>query len=232
MVVPACQADRAIERAKLTFHSFMLRYASIETKGPAIAVANKGAVPKDMQVMIHNSTWNLIHCIEQLPHGVFKYFSDAALPDLVETSQNLARANIPAAPGAKEAFFQTFARSAVDSYMAGIADINDKIAKAHGGKCVLEHDDVGGWPADMHSRLLTTMREQFKAMEGKEAECMAIHAGLENSVIMNKYPELQLESVSIGPTVLNPHTTYESMHVSTAIKCYELIKRTVEALAQ
>lgn len=209
----------------------MMRHASIETKDPVLKITEVGATAADTQVLHHNSTLNCLHVIEQLPHGVFRYFGDASLPDLVETSQNLSRVVLPSKEDNKVAKFQLMARSAVDHYMAGIANINDAIAIAHGGHCEKENMDVGGWPADLSSRLLKEIKATYHDMEGAEPVCLAIHAGLENSVIMNKYPALGLESVSIGPTIHNPHSPDEVLFVSTANKCYDLVKKVLEKLS-
>jgi dipeptidase D len=231
VVVPTAEVARAIEHARLAFHSFMIRYATIETKEPQLKIVNAGATDAALEVLHHNCTLNMLHVIEQLPHGVFKYFEDASLPDLVETSQNLSRVIIPDAKDKKVAKFQTMARSAVDGIMASVATINEAIAVAHGGICEKENMDVGGWPAVLSSRLLTETKAAYKAMEGAEPQTLAIHAGLENSVIMSKFPHLALESISIGPTILNPHSPDEVLYVSTANKNYELVKNIVIALS-
>jgi dipeptidase D len=231
VVVPTAQVAAAIERARLAFHSFMIRYANIETKEPKLLIKEVGAADANMQVLHHNCTLNMIHMVEQLPHGVFRYFGDASLPDLVETSQNLSRVIIPTKEDSKIAKFQCMARSAVDGYMDGIAKINEAIAVAHGAECEKENEDVGGWPADLSSRLLRELKDCYHKMEGSHAQTLAIHAGLENSVIMSKYPSLGLESVSIGPTIYNPHTPDEVLYVSTANKCYTLVKNVVDKLA-
>jgi dipeptidase D len=231
VVVPTSEVARAIEHARLAFHSFMIRYATIETKDPVLKIVNVGATDAALDVLHHNCTLNMLHVVEQLPHGVFKYFEDASLPDLVETSQNLSRVIIPDAKNKNVAKFQCMGRSAVDNIMASIATISEAIAVAHGGTCEKENMDVGGWPAVLSSRLLTETKAAYKAMEGAEPQTLAIHAGLENSVIMSKFPQLALESISIGPTILNPHSPDEVLYVSTANKNYELVKNIVIALS-
>jgi dipeptidase D len=52
------------------------------------------------------------------------------------------------------------------------------------------------------------------------------HAGLECSVILGKYPWLDV--VSLGPTMKSPHTTQERALIETVVPFWELLKKTLE----
>ena len=52
------------------------------------------------------------------------------------------------------------------------------------------------------------------------------HAGLECSVILDKYPHLEV--VSLGPTLRSPHTTAERCLIPTVAPFWELLKKTLE----
>ena len=51
------------------------------------------------------------------------------------------------------------------------------------------------------------------------------HAGLECSVILGKYPNLDV--VSLGPTLRSPHTTIERCLIPTVAPFWELLKKTM-----
>ena len=58
-----------------------------------------------------------------------------------------------------------------------------------------------------------------------------MHAGLECAEIMTKYPG-QMEAISIGPTVRNPHSDRELVQIDTVEPFYELTKRVIAEIAQ
>ena len=56
----------------------------------------------------------------------------------------------------------------------------------------------------------------------------ADHAGLECSVILGKYPGMDV--VSLGPTLLSPHTTNERFEIATAQPFWDLLTKTLEEI--
>ena len=58
------------------------------------------------------------------------------------------------------------------------------------------------------------MLKVFREQNGEEATVEIDHAGLECSIILGKYPHLQV--VSFGPTIRSPHTTTERALWATA----------------
>ena len=51
----------------------------------------------------------------------------------------------------------------------------------------------------------------------------AVHAGLECSIILSKYPNLDV--VSFGPTLLSPHTANERCQISCVAPFWNLVKQ-------
>ncbi|MFC2774420.1 MAG: hypothetical protein ACFN4W_09545, partial [Segatella oris] len=65
--------------------------------------------------------------------------------------------------------------------------------------------------------------EALRRSYGKEAIVQVDHAGLECSVILEKYPNMDV--VSLGPTLLSPHTTNERCQISTVEPFWKLLKQ-------
>ncbi len=64
----------------------------------------------------------------------------------------------------------------------------------------------------------------FKA----EPKIEAIHAGLECGIIGEKFPGMDM--ISIGPTLKNPHSPEEQLHISTVDKFYRYLLKILESV--
>ena len=58
----------------------------------------------------------------------------------------------------------------------------------------------------------------------------ADHAGLECSVILSKYPGMDV--VSLGPTLMSPHTTNERFEIATAQPFWNLLTAVLEQIPE
>ncbi len=70
------------------------------------------------------------------------------------------------------------------------------------------------------------MKRLYKELFNEEAITQVDHAGLECSVILSKYPGLDI--VSVGPTIRSPHTTSERALIETVEPFWQLLKKTLE----
>ena len=69
---------------------------------------------------------------------------------------------------------------------------------------------------------------QYKDMTGKEAEIMAIHAGLECGIIGDKYPGMDM--ISFGPELKNPHSPDEKVNIGSVERFWDFVVITLKAL--
>ena len=76
---------------------------------------------------------------------------------------------------------------------------------------------------DYAVKTLEMLKRIYKEQNGKEAIVQVDHAGLECSVILEKYPNMDV--VSLGPTLLSPHTTNERCQISTVEPFWKLLKQ-------
>ena len=86
----------------------------------------------------------------------------------------------------------------------------------------------GGWDPNPDSEILRLLQKIYKEQSGKEAIVQVDHAGLECSVILSKYPNLDV--VSLGPTLLSPHTTSERFEIATAEPFWKLLTQVLEEI--
>ena len=68
----------------------------------------------------------------------------------------------------------------------------------------------------------------YKDMFQKDPQIVAIHAGLECGLFLEKYPHLQM--VSFGPTLRGVHSPDERLEIATVDKFWRHLKEIVKSL--
>ena len=159
---------------------------------------------------------NLIDAIYACHNGVVRMIP--AYPDVVETSSNLAIIKIE---NGKAAFKILVRSSREDMKDYAVKTLESCFNMA--GMKVEASGSYGGWDPNPNSEILNMLKRIYKEQNGKEAIVQVDHAGLECSVILEKYPNMDV--VSLGPTLLSPHTTNERCQVATVEPFWKLLKQ-------
>ncbi len=164
---------------------------------------------------------NIIDAIYACHDGVVRFIP--SYPDVVETSSNLAIIDIE---GGK-ATIQILARSSNDGMKEYVSTMLESCFNMAGMKVTFS-GSYGGWDPNPDSEILNLLQKIYKEQNGEEATVQADHAGLECSVILSKYPGMDV--VSLGPTLRSPHTTSERALISSVAPFWELMKKTLEEI--
>lgn len=162
---------------------------------------------------------NLVDAIYACHDGVIRMIP--VYPDVVETSSNLAIINIEDG----KAEIQILARSSREDMKRYIALTLESCFNMAGMKTVFS-GSYGGWDPNPDSEILNLLKKIYKEQNGEEAVVQVDHAGLECSVILGKY--LGMDVVSMGPTLLSPHTTSERCKIDTAEPFWRLLTTALE----
>ena len=157
----------------------------------------------------------LIMALAACPHGMIAMSKD--MPGLVETSTNLASVKM------KEGFIEvnTSQRSSVEAAKHWLKrEVEYALAMA----CdeVNHGDGYPGWAPNIHSPLLEITKQAYADLFGKEPQVLAIHAGLECGLFLEKYPFLDM--VSIGPQMYGVHSPQERLSLSSTERCYRWLQ--------
>ena len=194
---------------------FRDEYKLIETLGIEVTAEDVDTPKQQVPVEIQD---NLINAIYACHDGVIRMIP--SYPDVVETSSNLAIIDIE---GGKAAL-KILARSSRE-------DMKDYIVKTlescfnMAGMKVETAGSYGGWDPNPDSEVLHLLLKEYKELFGKDGIIQVDHAGLECSVILGKYPHLDV--VSLGPTMKSPHTTTERALIATVEPFWQLLKKTL-----
>ncbi len=157
---------------------------------------------------------SLIDGLIACPHGVEEM--NAAIPTLVETSTNLAAISLKN----NLIIIETSQRSSIEEKKFIIAEKVAQVFREIGCK-VSKGKDYPGWTPNMQSPILKKCKEIYSKLFGEEPHVKIIHAGLECGVIAKKYPELDM--ISFGPTIKNPHSPSEKVSIPSVEKSWKLL---------
>jgi dipeptidase D len=148
-------------------------------------------------------------------NGVFRMSAD--IPDLVETSNNIARVIV------KEGHIKIgcLTRSSVESSKWDLANTLRCAFELTGCEVAFE-GDYPGWKPNMDSDILKLMVPIYKQLNNGEApHVAACHAGLECGILGTNYPEMDM--ISFGPTIRGAHSPDERAQISSAQKYWKFV---------
>jgi dipeptidase D len=164
---------------------------------------------------------NLVDAIYAAHNGVWRYIP--TMPEIVETSSNLAIVDID---GGKAAI-KILARSSSETMKEDLSTSLESCFNMAGMKVEFS-GAYGGWDPNTDSELIKVMRNIYKNLFNEEPTVQVVHAGLECSIILSKYPGLDI--CSFGPTLLSPHTPTERAHWPSTTKFWDLLVKTLEEI--
>ena len=196
--------------------TFCDEFKLIEPQGVGVTIEEvdvpKMQVPEEIQD-------NIINAIYACHDGVIRYIP--AYPSVVETSSNLAIIDIDGGHAA----IKILARSSREDMKDYVATMLESCFSMAGMK-VETSGSYGGWDPNPDSEILHLLLKEYKELFGQDGIIQVDHAGLECSVILGKYPHLDV--VSLGPTMKSPHTTQERALIETVAPFWQLLVKTLE----
>jgi dipeptidase D len=164
----------------------------------------------------------LLNFILALPHGVVAMHPE--IKGLVETSTNLAI--IRTDKGRVEIICST--RSSVASALEATRLVLRSVSDLAGARITFM-DGYPGWMPNLQSPLLATLKDVYQESFGREAEVVAVHAGLECGILGEKFPGLDM--ISFGPTMEHPHSPDERVHIGSVGKFWRFLAAALARLS-
>ena len=191
-----------------------------------------GEVEKDMRLDLETTdmpetiipdeqAYRLIMALCECPHGMIAMSKE--MPGLVETSTNLASIKM------KEGYIEinTSQRSSIE---ASKHHLKWAVEQALSMACdeVTHGDGYPGWAPNPNSPLLDVVKKAYEDLFKDEPKVLAIHAGLECGLFLEKYPYLDM--VSIGPQMYGVHSPQERLSIPSTERCYAWLCQTLRTL--
>ena len=168
-----------------------------------------------------DKAYRLVMALCECPHGMIAMSHE--MPGLVETSTNLA--SIKMRDGYIEV--NTSQRSSKEPAKH---HLKWAVEQALSLACneVTHGDGYPGWAPNPNSPLLEVVKKAYIDLFKSQPEVLAIHAGLECGLFLEKYPHLDM--VSIGPQMYGVHSPQERLSISSTERCYQWLCQTLKML--
>ena len=147
-------------------------------------------------------------------NGVYRMSAD--IPELVETSNNLARVIVKAGT----IHIGCLTRSSVESAKLDLANTLRATFELTG--CEVEFSgDYPGWTPNMDSAILKVMTKLYEDLNGEKPHVAACHAGLECGILGQNYPDMDM--ISFGPNIKGAHSPDERAQISSVQKYWKFV---------
>lgn len=165
----------------------------------------------------------VVNCVNELPCGVMLMRED--MPGTVMTSNNIGVVST-----GQEITVSCHTRSFSDEQMHELGKKIHGIFESCQAKEIDIVMDTPAWFEREDSPLLALTCQTFEDVLGFAPKKVAMHFVLEAAYYIQKYPGVEI--ASIGPRIIEPHSTSERVDVDTAEKIWkvtvELLKRLAE----
>lgn len=145
------------------------------------------------------------------------YSMSSSMPDLVETSNNIARVKVQNG----EITIGCLTRSSVNSAKLDLAN-SLKSAFELAGYEVTFSGDYPGWKPNPNSKILEVLKSKYEKLFKEKPRVVACHAGLECGILGRNYPEMDM--ISFGPTILGAHSPDERVSITSVQKFWKYIQ--------
>ncbi len=173
------------------------------------------------KISVVKNTADIVDFLVTAPNGIYAYSAD--IEGLVQTSLNMGIVKLE-----EDKMMAVYAlRSSVKSQLVWIKDKLKTVMKRIGGKLEV-NGEYAEWEYRKNSKIRDVMVEVYKEQTGEEPVIEAIHAGLECGIFAGKLDDL--DCISLGPDLLDIHTSGERMSISSVQRTWELIKEVLKRL--
>jgi len=156
----------------------------------------------------------LLACLEQIPQGVVKM--SEVMKDTVETSNNVGRI----VTEDNHILVSTHTRSFIDADMEALSKEIADVFKAEGATSETIMS-APAWQENQQSDFLRLTSDTFNDVLGWRPRMVAMHFVLEAGYFVQKYPGIEI--ASIGPRIVEPHSTSERVELSTIDDIWQVL---------
>ncbi|WP_273566503.1 aminoacyl-histidine dipeptidase [Maribacter halichondriae] len=185
----------------------------LEIMEPGLAIrCEKGSLPN--KIMGLGSQEKFIKAVYAAHNGV--YAMSASIPDLVETSNNIARVFV------KDGKIKVgcLTRSSVDSAKIDLANTLKSAFELAGFEVVFG-GNYPGWNPNPDSEILEVLKSKYQQLFSEKPKVVACHAGLECGILGQNYRDMDM--ISFGPTIKGAHSPDERVRISSVQKFWKFV---------
>lgn len=218
-LVPVNEADKIT--AALKSHLIKLREKNLKQNPDFSFSILQNQPPQNTTYVNLEIQEKLFKTLKDIPVGLFNAQSNGK-----KTSQNLGVIKIEDS----QLYIEIMGRS---SYTKDIESLSNRTSQALSklfGKDIKAKETSAIWNSKTNSELEKTALTTFiEIPECKTPEIKVEHGGLEPAIFIETKPELDI--ISIGPTIQEPHSIHERIQTDTVGPFYQWLSKIIKKLA-
>ena len=219
VAIPAANVTAALRRVNNIFKTLKLRYKESDPGMQCFVAKTTKPVRYIEDAVMLNACKAILAC----PSNVIRM--SQSMPGLTETSINLAVVRCQRG----HLTINSLLRSAINESKQELADRVRYIFEFAGAK-VKFFGGYPGWVPKPDTPINKLINDMHVKLYGKPMNIMATHGGLECALLGDKYPNWEM--VSIGPTVMYPHSPDERVFIPAVQRSWDLLKAVLENIPE
>ena len=192
----------------------------LRTSDPGLEIACSETATPEL-ILDLASKDKVIKMLNLIPNGIQTMSMD--IENLVESSTNLGVLRTTDST----VTFECAVRSSVKSLKEDITARMELLVTELGGNLELI-SDYPAWEYAKDSNLEKVCIEAYKNLTGKEPIIMALHAGLECGLLLDKIPNA--EAISFGPNMYDVHTPNEHLSISSTENTWKYLLEVLKSI--
>lgn len=217
IAVPEKQVRTFRKQAKAVIQQMLSEYATTDAQ---LEIKIK-ATDRPGMLLTKDFQSQLLQAIYACPNGIYRMSPD--IPNLVQTSNNLARVSV--ADGKYQILSLT--RSSVNSEKTDLANSIRCTFELIGAR-VTTNGAYPGWTPNPEAKIVKVMSTLYKKMFDAEPDVNACHAGLECGILGTFYPDMEM--ISFGPNIRGAHSPDEKVQISSVQKFWNYLLATLKKI--
>ena len=199
------------------YNEILKREYENSDKGILLSCKNTN-IHKNNIAISFEDTNKLLNMLYVMPNGLMDIMAD--FPDVAETSMNLGKI-VLSEEGCSISYM---VRSAVGTKCLYASNKIVEIAKLFGFE-VISSNSYTEWKYKRQSYLRDKIEELSYRINNDKLVPKVTHGGLECGIILSNVEDI--DAISIGPTIDNPHSINEKLTISTVSKIYNVILKLI-----
>ncbi|OCA90303.1 aminoacyl-histidine dipeptidase [Pseudobacillus wudalianchiensis] len=184
----------------------------LKTSDPEVHICLDSVKHDLSKVFSEETKQKAITSLMLIPNGIQSMSME--MEGLVESSTNLGVITT----FETELHFESDSRSSIKSLKDALVKKARLIAETLGCKLFTD-SEYPEWPYNPDSKIRKVFEKVFKEKHGTDIEIIAVHAGIECGILIDKIPGL--DAISIGPDMYNVHTPNEHLSIPSTINNWE-----------
>ncbi|KAA0948751.1 aminoacyl-histidine dipeptidase [Sporosarcina sp. ANT_H38] len=193
----------------------------LQLADPDVSISLEQKDSHSTAVLSEETKHKAITALLLIPHGI--QAMSMGIEGLVESSTNLGVVTTTDTT----IQFENEIRSSIKSAKANMVTQAKSLADMVGCEVLIDAD-YPEWPYNPESQVKKLFEETYREKYGKDIDVIAVHAGIECGVFMEKIPGL--DAVSLGPDMYHVHTPDEHLSIPSTINNWEYFIYTLKRM--